>query len=78
GVRTENNPNNDPSLLRFPGALNGGAGTYALGSTPYVEGSIGVGNIFKLLRVDFVKRFTYLNNPGAPEYGVRFFVKFDF
>jgi hypothetical protein len=79
GVRSENNPANDPSLLRFPGSLGaGGAGTYALGSKPYVEGSIGVGNIFKVLRVDFVKRFTYLENPGAPAYGVRFFVKFDF
>ncbi|TWR25226.1 carboxypeptidase-like regulatory domain-containing protein [Mucilaginibacter pallidiroseus] len=81
GVRSENNPNNDPNLLRFPGTnglANNGTATYALGSKPYVEGSVGVGNIFKLLRVDFVKRFTYLENAGAPEYGVRVFVKFDF
>jgi hypothetical protein len=79
GVRKENDPANDPSLLRFPGSIGaGGAGTYALGSTPYVEGSVGVGNIFKLLRVDLVKRFTYLDHPGAPEWGIRFFVKFDF
>ena len=79
GVRKENDPANDPSLLRFPGSVGaGGAGTYALGSTPYVEGSVGVGNIFKLLRVDLVKRFTYLDHPGAPEWGIRFFVKFDF
>jgi hypothetical protein len=79
GVRRENDPANDPSLLRFPGSVGAnGAGTYALGSTPYVEGSVGVGNIFKLLRVDLVKRFTYLDNPGAPEWGIRFFVKFDF
>ncbi|PAW94374.1 hypothetical protein CKK33_13085 [Mucilaginibacter sp. MD40] len=82
GIRSENNPNNDPSLLRFPRNLGeageGGVGTYTLGSTPYVEGSIGVGNIFKLLRVDLVKRFTYLDHPGAPEWGIRFFVKFDF
>jgi hypothetical protein len=43
-----------------------------------MEGSVGVGNIFKLLRVDLVKRFTYLDHPGAPEWGIRFFVKFDF
>ncbi|MBL4674745.1 MAG: carboxypeptidase-like regulatory domain-containing protein, partial [Mucilaginibacter sp.] len=79
GVRSENNPSNDPSLLRFPTNIGaGGVGTYTLGSTPYVEGSVGVGNIFKLLRVDLVKRFTYLDNPGAPEWGIRFFVKFDF
>ncbi|RFZ90756.1 carboxypeptidase-like regulatory domain-containing protein [Mucilaginibacter conchicola] len=79
GIRSENNPANDPSLLRFPTNIGeGGVGTYTLGSTPYVEGSVGVGNIFKLLRVDLVKRFTYLDNPGAPEWGIRFFVKFDF
>jgi hypothetical protein len=79
GVRKENDPANDPSLLRFPGSVGAnGAGTYALGSTPYVEGSVGVGNIFKLLRIDYVRRFTYLDNPGAPRSGIRFFVKFDF
>ena len=80
GVRSENNPANDPSLLRFPGTTGLGSSTptYALSSKPYVEGSVGVGNIFKLLRVDLVKRFTYLENPGAPEWGIRAFVKFDF
>ncbi|MBK0378744.1 DUF5686 and carboxypeptidase-like regulatory domain-containing protein [Mucilaginibacter segetis] len=78
GVRTENNPANDASLLRFPTDLGGGAGTYALSAKPYMEGSIGVGNIFKLIRVDLVKRFTYLDHPGAPEWGIRTLVKFDF
>ena len=75
GVRDENNPAYDHSLLRFP---NAGGGTYSLGSTPYMEGSVGIGNIFKLIRVDLVKRFTYLDHPGAPEWGVRTLVKFDF
>jgi hypothetical protein len=75
GVRDENNPAFDHSLLRFPTA---GGGTYSLGSTPYMEGSVGIANIFKLLRVDLVKRFTYLDHPGAPEWGVRTLVKFDF
>ncbi|RFZ85047.1 carboxypeptidase-like regulatory domain-containing protein [Mucilaginibacter terrenus] len=76
GVRDENNPALHNDLLRFPNGASGG--TYSLGSTPYMEGSVGVGNIFKILRIDLVKRFTYLDHPGAPEYGVRFFVKFDF
>ncbi|TFF39150.1 DUF5686 and carboxypeptidase-like regulatory domain-containing protein [Mucilaginibacter psychrotolerans] len=76
GVRSENDPTNNANLLRFPSGANGG--TYALGSTPYIEGSIAVGNIFKLLRIDLVKRFTYLDNPGVSQYGVRAFVKFDF
>ncbi|GAB2697998.1 DUF5686 and carboxypeptidase-like regulatory domain-containing protein [Mucilaginibacter koreensis] len=78
GVQSQNNPANDPSLLRFP--LNGvnSAGTYTLNNGPYVEGSVGISNIFKFLRVDLVKRFTYLNNPGAPEWGIRAMVKLDF
>jgi hypothetical protein len=76
GVRSENDPTNNANLLRFPAGANGG--TYALGSTPYIEGSVAVGNIFKVLRIDLVKRFTYLDNPGVSEYGVRAFVKFDF
>jgi hypothetical protein len=81
GVRSENNPANDASLLRFPGTTTTSTSsvtTYSLGSTPYMEGSVGVGNIFKLLRVDLVKRFTYLDHPGAPQWGIRTLVKFDF
>ena len=35
-------------------------------------------NIFKVLRVDLVKRFNYLDNPEVSEYGIRARVKFDF
>ncbi len=78
GVRSENNPGNDPSLLMFPTSLDGTPTTYTLGKEPYMEGSVGIGNIFKVLRVDLVKRFNYLDNPGVSEYGVRARVKFDF
>jgi hypothetical protein len=52
--------------------------TFELGRTPYIEGSVGIGNIFKILRVDMVKRFNYLDNPEVSEYGIRARVKFDF
>lgn len=78
GLRNENNPNNDPSLLQFPKNAAGDAKTFALGSQPYMEGSVGIGNIFKILRIDMVKRFNYLNNPEVSEYGIRARVKFDF
>ncbi len=38
---------------------------------PYIEGSLGIENIFKLFRVDLVRRFSYLDNPNIPEYGIR-------
>ena len=31
---------------------------------PYVEASVGIYNIFKLLHVEYVHRFTYRDNPG--------------
>jgi len=77
-VRSENNPASDPSLLRFPTNSLGQATTYSLSNGPYMEGSVGVGNIFKVLRVDLVRRFSYLDNPNAPKMGIRTFVKFDF
>lgn len=78
GLRNENNPNLDGTLLQFPANGAGIKTTYSLNKEPYMEGSIGIGNIFKLLRVDFVKRFSYLDHPVVSEYGVRAMVKFDF
>ena len=78
GIRDQNNPSLHPDLLRFPVNGEGTPITNALGTTPYVEGSVGIANIFKLLRVDYVRRFTYLDHPGVARSGVRFFMKFDF
>jgi len=78
GLRDENNPYKDPSLIQFTRDAQGIPVTYTLGKKPYMEGSIGIANIFKILRVDLVKRFTYLNNPVVSELGVRARFKFDF
>jgi hypothetical protein len=72
GLRAENNPALTKGLYSLPTATNGAYGTYALGSTPYIEAGAGIGNIFKFLRVDVIRRFNYLNHPGASEYGVKF------
>ena len=70
---------NNPSLLRFPtNGITGAPITYTLNNGPYMEGSVGVGNIFKVLRIDMVRRFTYLDHPGISQWGVRALVKFDF
>ena len=78
GLRDENNPAYDQSLLLFPTTATGAAMTNTLDKEPYMEGSVGVGNIFKLLRVDLVKRFNYLDHPVVSEWGIRARVKFDF
>lgn len=71
GVRQENNPNSNPDLLPFPVDGQGIQTTYTFGRLPYAEGSVGLGNIFKFLRIDFVKRFNYLDHPDVPSYGIR-------
>jgi len=79
GVRAENNPAVNNDLFKFPVDANTGLPTtYSLGSTPYVEVSAAVANIFKLVRVDLVKRLTYLNHPDVSQWGIRTRFKFDF
>jgi len=76
GVRNENNPSVHSSLYEFPKDGDGAPITYALGSKPYVEGSVGIENIFKVLRVDAVRRFNYLDHPNIANWGIR--VRFQF
>lgn len=51
---------------------------FSLNRGAYVEGSVGLSNIFKILRVDLVRRFTYLDNPGVSSWGVRAKIGVDF
>jgi hypothetical protein len=78
GLRNENDPTKSTGLYRFPAAANGTYGTYALGNTPYVEAGVGIGNIFKVLRVDGIKRFNYLDHPGISTYGIKLSFNPDF
>ena len=79
GVRDENHPDFNLSTFKFPvDRQTGLQTTYTLNKTPYIEVSAGIMNIFKLVRVDFVKRLTYLNHPEVTEWGIRTLVKMDF
>lgn len=71
GLRDENNPALSPGLYRFPTASGSSYGTYALGKTPYIEAGAGIGNIFKFIEVDVIRRFNYLDHPGISTYGVK-------
>lgn len=48
-----------------------GIGYFSRGK-PYAEVGYGVENIFKFLRVDFIHRLSYLNNPDARKFGILF------
>jgi len=78
GVRSENRPENDPGLFRFPVDKYGRTSTFSLEKEPYMEVSVGVENILNLFRVDLVKRLSYLDHPNVAEIGIRARVNFDF
>jgi len=79
GVRDENDPDKTRDLFKFP--TDNGIGqqtTFALNRKPYLEMSVGIANIFRLIRVDMVKRLSYLDNPGISTWGIRTKIRFDF
>jgi hypothetical protein len=72
GLSDGNNPEHNPSLYQFP------LGSGSMTSDPYMEASIGIENIFRFLRVDYVRRLTYLNRPGINKGGFRFTLQLSF
>ncbi len=65
GLSKGNNPDYNPDLFLFP------ENSYQMNKQPYMEMSFGIENIFKILRLDYVRRLTYLNNAGIDKNGIR-------
>ena len=62
-----------PTLMYFP------EGAYLLDpKRPYMEFSLGVHNIFKVLHVEYVRRLNYYDLPTAQKHGVRFMLHLTF
>jgi hypothetical protein len=78
GMRSENDPRTNPNTLRFPTDDLGNPTTFTLDGKPYMEASAGIGNIFKLLRLDVVRRLSYMEHPDVPKWGIRGRVRFEF
>lgn len=72
GLSDKNNPSLTPNLFLLPD------GTRPLGKMPYMEASIGFENIFKILRIDYYRRLTYLNQPNIKKGGIRVALRFTF
>jgi hypothetical protein len=68
---------NNPSSGKA-GAYLFPAGSRPLGKEPYMELGAGVENIFTFLRLDYVWRLTYRDNPGIQKNGIRFVMKMSF
>lgn len=70
-ITEQNRPRPGSGLYELPTYADGSPLTYSLEARPYIEGSIGIGNIFKVIRLDLVRRFTYLDHPETSKFGVR-------
>lgn len=72
----KNNPAYNSNLLQFPT----GTGTFNRDRLyePYMEFSVGIDNILRVLRVDYVRRINYLDRPGVAANGVRVSLSFTF
>ena len=69
----KNNPQINPiGLFQFPNDVGW------FGSKPYMEASFGIENIFRVARIDYYKRLTYLNEPNIQKRGVRIAFRFSF
>ncbi|MCS3798526.1 DUF5686 family protein [Niastella sp. OAS944] len=78
GIRRENDPAYNKEAFLFPTDEAGKTTTFSLASKPYMEANVGIGNIFKILRVDLVKRLSYLENPDVPKWAIRARARFEF
>ena len=61
-------PLNTGDLFKFPYENEQ---YHYLDSTPYMELGFGIENIFKVLRVDYIRRLTYTDLPGVDKWGIR-------
>ena len=74
----KNNPYKDhnignPILMYFP------EGSYVIDpKRPYMELSLGLHNIFKIIHVEYIRRLNYNELPTAHKHGVRFMVRATF
>ena len=67
----------DPYLFAMPSRA-GQSIVHPMSSTPYMEMSVGLHNIMKIIRIDYVRRLNYLKFPGVKKHGFRFCLEFDF
>lgn len=70
----KNNPLYNNNLFRFPAIAH----TYNMSSKPYIEMGIGIENILKILRIDYVWRLTYKNTHNIDKHGIRIALHFKF
>ncbi len=78
-LSSKNNPllhADSPYLYEFP-SRDGFSIVHPMSHVPYMEVNVGLHNILKCIRIDYVYRINY-HLPGVKRHGVRFCLQFDF
>ena len=79
GLDQSSRPSSENGLLRFPvDETTKKPLTYTLENKPYIEASFGIGNLFRFVRVDYVRRINYLDHPNVSKWGIRTRLKVEF
>lgn len=68
-----NNPRHATNVFEFPDPT-----AQPMGSTPYMECSVGLENIFRIFSIHYTWRLTYRNRPGISKVGLRWGLHFNF
>ena len=78
GVYGSLSDKNNPLGTDAEGLFDFPEGTRLMNNKPYMEMSVGVENIFKIFRVDYVWRLSHRDIPGTTQNGIRFRAKLSF
>lgn len=72
GLDAHNRPTAQNGLLLFPADDNGQVYIHTLEEKPYMEASVGIANILKVIRIDYLWRLSYTDLPNVDKWGIRF------
>lgn len=71
GLDRRNDPAHTAGLFAFPVDAQGASIVHRFDNRPYMEFGAGVSNVFRALRIDYIRRLSYTELPGAPKWGIR-------
>lgn len=77
-LSTSNNPYKGVGGVHFDNDKDGNTITHVLGKDPYWEGYVGIDNILRILKVEYIKRLNYLDHASINKERFRVSLHFDF
>ncbi|MGL5317675.1 MAG: DUF5686 family protein, partial [Bacteroidales bacterium] len=67
----KNNPALTSGTFLFPTDEDGNPVSFDMKSRPYMEVGVGIDNLFRFFRIDYIWRLTYRDHPGVNTSGIR-------